>query len=153
MLISQTAEYALRAVVHLAAHADRPQTGRQIAQGTRVPLGYLSKVLQSLGRAGFVNAQRGRGGGFVLTRPASEISVLQVINAVDPFQRIRTCPLGLEAHGSKLCRLHRKLDDAFAAIELSFSEATFADLLGAPAAVGPLCATVNRAPPKKLRPR
>ena len=63
VIISRTAEYALRAVVHLAAAEGETvsQTVGQIAAGTQVPLGYLSKVLQSLSRAGLIVSQRGLG--------------------------------------------------------------------------------------------
>ncbi len=138
-MISQTAEYALRAIVWLAAHGTEPQTTVQIAKATRVPAGYLSKVLQSLGRARLVSSQRGLYGGFTLARPAGEIHVLEVVNAVDPIQRIRTCPLGLKSHGKKLCALHQRLDDAIAHIENAFSESTIADLLAEPLTSSPLC--------------
>ena len=94
-MFSQTAEYALRAVVALADGGGKPLTTQQIAGMTKVPANYLAKVLQSLGRAGIVSSQRGLGGGSVLARPAAEISVYEVIEAVDSIQRIRTCPLGL----------------------------------------------------------
>src|SRR5688572_19877331 len=102
-MVSQTAEYALRAVVCLGSQADTPMTTQQIADATRVPAGYLSKVLQALGRAGLVHSQRGLHGGFTLGRPMDQLSVLDVINAVDPLKRIERCPLGLATHGTNLC--------------------------------------------------
>src|SRR5690606_24224619 len=111
-LFSQTAEYALRAVVCLAQHADTSLTTQQIAEMTRVPPGYLSKVLQSLARAKLVASQRGIGGGFTLLRPPDKITILDVLNIVDPLVRIKTCPLGLKSHGTKLCALHRRIDEA-----------------------------------------
>lgn len=138
-LFTQTIEYALRAVVWLADHPDRSQTTQQIAAATRVPAGYLSKVLQNLGRGGLVRAQRGLHGGFMLTRSPEELTVLDVINVVDPIERIRECPLGLESHGTNLCPLHRKLDDALAAIEEAFGKSTIADLLETPSKSRPLC--------------
>ena len=138
-MFSQTTEYALRAVVWLAAHPAQPQTTQQIAATTRVPAGYLSKVLQALGRANLVNSQRGLYGGFTLTRSADTISVLEVVNAVDPIQRIVTCPLGLKSHGRELCALHKRLDGAIAHIERAFSESTIADLLAEPSTSHPLC--------------
>ncbi len=138
-LFSQTTEYALRAVVCLAAHPHEPQTTVQIADTTRVPAGYLSKVLQALGRANLVTSQRGLYGGFTLTRPPEEISLLEVINAVDPISRIATCPLGLQAHGTELCALHRRLDDAIAHIQDVFTKSTLADLLTEPSGSQPLC--------------
>ncbi len=132
-------EYALRAVVWLAAHSPEPQTTQQIAAATHVPAGYLSKVLQSLARARLVRSQRGLYGGFVLARAADKIRVIEVVNAVDPIQRIETCPLGLQSHGQKLCSLHRRLDDAIAHIEHAFSRSTLADLLAEPENSPPLC--------------
>lgn len=138
-MISQTAEYALRAAVYLADQPAGPQTTRDIARATRVPVGYLSKVLQSLGRAGIVQAQRGLHGGFVLSRPPEELTVWEVIQAVDPLQRIRQCPLGLKAHGVNLCPMHKRLDDAMAMVEQAFRQSTLAELLAQPTTSRPLC--------------
>jgi Rrf2 family transcriptional regulator, nitric oxide-sensitive transcriptional repressor len=131
-MISQTAEYALRAVSCLASGEGLPLTTHQVAQAVKVPVGYLSKVLQALGRAGLVSATRGLHGGFVLTRPASQISVLEVISAVDPLQRITTCPLNIPSHGAELCPLHRRLDDALAMMEETFRGTSIAELVEQP---------------------
>ncbi|HEY9793980.1 MAG TPA: Rrf2 family transcriptional regulator [Candidatus Obscuribacterales bacterium] len=137
-MISQTAEYALRAVVFLAKNANTAYTTDQIAKVTQVPAPYLSKVLQPLIKARLVQSQRGLGGGFSLATPAGKITILQVINAVDPIERIETCPLGLEDHTSTLCPLHKRLDDAIALIEEAFAKTTISELLQAPAD-NPLC--------------
>jgi DNA-binding IscR family transcriptional regulator len=79
-----------------------------------------------------VSAQRGRGGGFQAARPANEISVLEVVSAVDAVRRIHTCPLGLAAHGTNLCPLHRKLDDAARSIEEAFRITSIGSLAGVP---------------------
>ncbi len=138
-MLSQTVEYALRAVVHLANVAPDPATTDQIAKITRVPKAYLSKVLQSLVRGGIVHSQRGLGGGMTLARPASQMTLLDVVNAVEPIQRIRTCPLGLSTHGIRLCPLHRRLDEALAEVETAFSNTNLADLLAEPSQSVPLC--------------
>lgn len=138
-MFSHTVEYALRAVVWLADKYPEPLTTRQIALSTRVPAGYLSKVLQGLARAGLVQAQRGLHGGFTLTRPPERIFVLDIINAVDPLQRIRRCPLDLPAHGPNLCSLHRRLDQATALIEKSLGDSSIAELLTDPHNSRPLC--------------
>ena len=143
MTISQTAEYALRAVVWLASHPDAALSTHEIARVTRVPAGYLSKVLQSLNRAGLVVSHAGRNGGFRLARPATQISVLDVINAVDPVERIRRCPLELEAHGGKLCPLHQRLDRAIGLMEQAFAESTIAELLTEPNRTAPLCEVLS----------
>jgi Rrf2 family protein len=138
-MISQTAEYALRAVVCLASQPDVALTTQQIAVTTRVPPSYLSKVLQSLGRASIIHSQRGLHGGFTLARPLEALTVLEVVNAVDPLQRIRTCPLKLESHGTNLCPLHRRLDEAMAQVERSFAETTIAELMAELTTSKPLC--------------
>ena len=138
-MLSQTAEYALRVITFLASREHEPVTTKQIAQATRVPEGYLSKVLQSLSRGGLVKSQRGLHGGSVLTRGAGEISVFDVIEAVDPIRRIRSCPLELRSHGIRLCPLHRRLDDAIAMVEKAFRESTIAELLREETGSTPLC--------------
>lgn len=138
-MLSQTVEYALRAAVHLAQEAPSARTTDQIAEATRVPRAYLSKVLQSLARAGVVNSQRGLGGGMALGKPAAELTILEVVNAVEPIQRIRTCPLGLAAHGVHLCPLHRRLDNALATVEEAFRGTTLAEVIAEPTKSVPLC--------------
>jgi Rrf2 family protein len=138
-MFSQTVEYALRALVALAAEPDRPHTNRQLAKVTKVPGPYLSKVLQLLAREGLVEAQRGVQGGFRLSRPAAEITILAAVDAVDPIRRIKTCPLGLKAHGKRLCPLHNKMDAALAHIEEAFASTTLADVIAEPSASVPLC--------------
>jgi Rrf2 family nitric oxide-sensitive transcriptional repressor len=139
-MFSQTVEYALRAVVHLASVSPQARTTEQIAEVTRVPRAYLSKVLQSLGRAGVVHSQRGVGGGMTLTKPAAELTILEVVNAVEPIQRIRVCPLGLESHGTHLCPLHKRMDNALATVEEAFQRTTLAEVLAEPTLSVPLCA-------------
>lgn len=140
-MISKTAEYALRAVVHLASvvlenEADASQTLGQIAGHTQVPAGYLSKVLQQLTRAGIVSSQRGLGGGFRLARSPESITVYDVVQPVDPIPRITACPLGLEAHAHGLCPLHANLDSAAEKVEAAFRATTIAQLCTVPE---PLC--------------
>ena len=145
-MFSQTVEYALRAVVQLAGVAPEPQTTEQVARATKVPQAYLAKVLQSLVQAGIVRSQRGVGGGMALARPPGELTILEVVNAVDPIQRIRSCPLELAAHGVNLCPLHRRVDAALALVEDAFRSTTLQEVLDEPSTSVPLCAfpTIRR---------
>ena len=145
-MISQTLEYALRAVVHLASEAPDPRTTDQISEATRVPRAYLSKVLQSLVRGGVVQSLRGIKGGMSLIKSPEELTILEVVNAVEPIQRIRTCPLGLAAHGVRLCPLHRRVDDALAMVEEAIAKSTLAELLREPNQSVPLCPFPNLKP-------
>ena len=138
-MFSQTAEYALRVVVHLASLDGKPATIPQIATATRVPQGYLAKVMQSLGRAGLIRSQRGFHGGSVLTRPANRITVYDTIQAVDPIRRIESCPLGIEDHGLNLCPLHRRLDQAIAMVANAFQHSSIEELAASPTSPRPLC--------------
>ena len=128
-VFSQTAEYALRAMVFLAERPNERWTNQQIAAGTQVPAGYLAKVLSALARAQLVVAQRGRDGGFAMTRPAVEVNILTILSAVEPIRRIHKCPLNLPEHKDKLCPLHQRLDDAMAGIERTFSASTLEELV------------------------
>jgi Rrf2 family protein len=138
-MFSQTVEYALRAIVFLADKSPEACTTEQIAEATHVPKPYLSKVLQNLGRGDIVRSQRGIGGGVSLVRPPSELTILEVVNAVEPIQRIKSCPLGLKSHGKNLCPLHRRMDDAMASVEAAFRSTTLAEVLAEPTGSPPLC--------------
>lgn len=138
-MFSQTVEYALRAVACLSMNRESPQTTAEIAKTTHVPKAYLSKVLQSLRHSGIVESYRGIGGGIALAHDPEELTILQVVNAVDPIRRIRECPLGLAAHGVRLCPLHRRLDDALASVEEAFRSTTLAEVLAEPSDSVPLC--------------
>lgn len=138
-MISQTVEYALRAIVTIAQHDGQPCTAQQISKITQVPAPYLSKLMQGLVRAGLASSQRGLHGGFALAKSADELTIWEVVDAVEPFQRILDCPLGIESHGGTLCPLHRRLDRAMATVEEQFRGTTIADMLAEPGAVTPLC--------------
>ncbi len=138
-MISQTAEYALRAMVYLAQYPEQSHTNQQIARVTRVPTGYLAKVLQNLSRAGLITSRRGLGGGFALAKPPGEITIYEIVQAVDPIPRITSCPLKLKAHRDKLCPLHQRLDNAWELVEQSFRSTTLGDIIDEADEEGVLC--------------
>ena len=139
-MFSQTVEYALRAMVQLAYAGSEGCSTDHLAQRTQVPRAYLSKVLQGLREAGLVKSRRGVGGGIRLLNAPEEISILAVVNAVEPIKRIETCPLGIQAHGNQLCPLHAKVDGALQMIEDSFGNTTLADVIsGKHQGLLPLC--------------
>lgn len=138
-MFSQTTEYALRAMSCLALKPDRLVPTPTLAKQTQVPSNYLAKVLQQLAAANLIVGRRGVGGGYRLARSAKQINLLDVINAVTNVKRITSCPLGLSNHGSNLCALHRKADEAAAAVINVFHGVTLADLLDDPNPNKPLC--------------
>lgn len=138
-MISQTVEYALRAVVTIAQHDGRPCTAQQLSVITHVPAPYLSKLLQGLVRAGLISSRRGLHGGFLLAKDSAKLTIWEVVDAVDPFHRIHECPLGIKSHGSTLCPLHDRLDQAMEVVEEMFQKTTVADVLSEPGSLTPLC--------------
>lgn len=92
--LTKRADYAIRAVVALAAAApDRRLSVRQMAAEHAIPVRFLPQVMADLVGAGLVEGLTGRVGGYRLTRPAAAISVLEVIEAVEGDSRRRTCVL------------------------------------------------------------
>jgi Rrf2 family protein len=137
-MLSKTAEYALRAVAYLASQSGKPASADRLAEKTKVPRRYLHRVLQDLVAASFVQSRSGPGGGYELTVNTEDLSILDVVNAVSPLERIRKCPLGLGSHTS-LCPLHAELDRAYAATETAFAGVTIRDLIESANPVVPLC--------------
>lgn len=139
-MISQTGEYALRAVVYLAQRPlDQSFSAQQISAGTKVSVGYLQKVLRMLSRAKLLTAQRGTGGGFALTKLPSAITILEVLEAVDSgVERIERCPLGIKGH-TELCALHRMLDEQLANTERVYATTYVSDIVGTLDPIRPLC--------------
>ncbi len=149
-MFSQTVEYALRAVVYLAQNPDRSCTTEEVAKATQVPSAYLAKILQGMVRSGVIRSQRGVGGGVKLARMPEDLTILEVVNAVEPIQRIKVCPLGLSTHGANLCPLHKRLDNALAAVESAFAGTTLAEVVNEPTTSVPLC---EFPPMQELHPR
>jgi Rrf2 family transcriptional regulator, nitric oxide-sensitive transcriptional repressor len=151
-MFSQTNEYALRVIIYLALFPDKPAKNADIAKVTQVPPGYLYKVLQTLDRAGLVRGQRGMHGGFTLARSPDQISVLDVISAVDPLPRVRICPLHIEGHALHLCALHKRVDQAFSRVEDAFAKTTVTELLQDTVNSKPLCdGECHREKPEALK--
>ncbi len=137
-MLSKTAEYALRAVVWLAREPGRAESSEHLAEATKVPRRYLHKVLQDLVHAQIVRSQSGPGGGYALNMPPRHVSILDVVNAVAPLERIHACPLGLSSH-TRLCPLHKELDRAYEATEQAFARVTLEKLTTSTDTIYPLC--------------
>lgn len=128
-MISQTAQYALRAVVCLAARPQTALTTEQLAEMTKVPVMYLSKVMQALARADLVSSKPGKTGGFSLKAAAETLTVLSVIEAIDPPSYVDPCPLELQAYGNVLRPLHQRLAHINAQVRNECRKVFIKDLL------------------------
>lgn len=116
--LSQTSEYALRAMVWIASQTPQtPVRARDLSEATQVPPQYLSKILRRLVLAGLLESRKGRGGGFTLGRPAREIRFRDVLVAVDAYPVGGRCAFGWEACDARRpCPLHglwSELSDGF----------------------------------------
>lgn len=141
-MLSKTAEYALRAVTCLAAEHEKPLSADVLAEKTKVPRRYLTRVMQDLAAAGLVDSRSGPGGGYILAKNTAQLTILDVVNAVAPLERIKACPLGLGSHTS-LCPLHSELDKAYAATESAFAAVTISQLVDSTSPIVPLCEVSN----------
>ncbi len=107
MFLSQSAKYALRASIYLAENGDGPHLSRDIAEALDVPAQYLAKILQDLARNGLLVSAKGRGGGFRLALPPSQIELLRVVRAIEGDRFGEGCALGLpDCSETSPCALH-----------------------------------------------
>lgn len=91
--VSKLTDYATVVMGHLAVAAQRVHSAAEVAQCTGIALPTTSKVLKALARAGLLRSARGQGGGYILARPAAEISVAQIVRSFEG-------PVGLTECGS-----------------------------------------------------
>jgi Rrf2 family protein len=139
-VLSVTTEYALRAVTCLASQQACGQmswAANELATVTKIPRRYLHRVMQRLVAAGIVDSRCGSQGGYALKLDVKLLTILDVVNAVEPLPRICSCPLNLKSHTS-LCPLHAELDRAYAACEDAFRKVTIHDLLNSTGPIVPL---------------
>lgn len=130
--LNNTCTYAIRAALYVAgAH---PAEGafvstRRIAEDLEVPFAFLTKVLQPLTQAGLLVSQRGSTGGVALARPASAITLLDVLTSVGGDGVFHECLLGLPTcSDTKPCALHHHWGEQRARLANLFSETTLAEL-------------------------
>lgn len=93
MRVSAKADYAVRAVAELAASPDGPVKGERLADSQDIPLQFLEHILLDLKHSGIVRARRGAKGGYWLAKPAEEVSIADVIRAVEgPIANVQSAP-------------------------------------------------------------
>lgn len=116
MRTTAKADYAVRAAVELAAAGGGTRTAEEIAQSAGIPINFLENILADLRRGGIVQSRRGSGGGHMLARPADEISLADVIRAVEgPLANVRgISPDALEYEGASA-----RLRDVWVAVRAS----------------------------------
>lgn len=129
-MLSTASEYALRSMCCLARNGLDAMTAEMVAAETDIGSEYLSKVLGQLARGGLVRSRRGRGGGFSLALPPAEISLLDIIDQVDPFPQFIETPAACDpCHHAEMCTLHSVLNEAIEAMRDRFAQTTLQDVL------------------------
>lgn len=143
MRVSAKADYAVRAAVELAAAGEGPTKGEKLAEAQEIPLQFLEHILLELKHSGIVRARRGAKGGYWLAKPADEVTVADVVRAVEgPIANVQSMPPeSIEYRGSA-----EHLQEVWIAVRASLrsvlEEVTMADLVSGelPAIVGELTA-------------
>jgi len=133
LTLSYRGDYVVRAALFLAAswndHASYSKV-KEISDGMRLPLSYTPQILGLLSRAGIVESRAGRGGGYRLTRPPSEVSLLDVVEAADGKLQVERCPIrGDPCRPEDPCLLHPAWSKAASAVQDSLGDTALADLV------------------------
>ena len=132
-LYSKGCEYAIRALMCVAPDDSTERfQAKNVCQKAGIPESFTRKVFQALVNGGFLEAARGPGGGYSLTQEPSEISLLEIIEAVDGVETFDACIMGLpECDSSKPCPLHDTWSKAKEGLIGRLRSQTLADLVKA----------------------
>lgn len=130
-MLSQTAEYALRAVLYVAQHgSQRLVQVNEMAEALRIPRNYLSKTVHALVREGVLSSTRGKTGGFRLAIPPERLYVLQVVAPFGSLGETRHCLLGHpQCSDRTACAAHARWKQVADRVAEFFRETTIAELL------------------------
>jgi Rrf2 family protein len=132
MCLSQTTGYAIRALSCLDDASCAPHLIRNVAKCSGVSKPYLAKVANLLARHGLIVAKRGYRGGIALARPADEITLLEIVKAVEGDNWIAPCLLGMdECHANRMCPTHAVWQEVSRQLEVALTTATLADVVRA----------------------
>ena len=130
MKLTRGGEYGIRGVLYLARHDDgKVSMLSAIAEAQDVPPRFLAKIFQALAKAGVVKSHRGAKGGFSLARPASEITIKDVIEAIEGPIYLNVCLVAEgECDRDKICPVHAVWQEAQEKMMSVLAGANFADL-------------------------
>lgn len=130
-MLSNTAQYALRAMIHLGQReGEGPIRVDDIAEQLDVPRNYLSKILHALVREGVVKSLRGPRGGFALARPAASVKLYDVVAPFDDIEARRVCLLGRqECSDINPCVIHEHWKATASQVATFFRETSLAQVV------------------------
>jgi Rrf2 family protein len=132
MQLTRAADYAVRIMIHLAAlpPGSRPNRAALAVAGD-IPEHFVAKILQSLARAGLIDSQRGMNGGFTLAREPEEVTLLEIVEAIEGPTRLNVCLIPGDSCGRKAwCPAHMawaEAQEAMTSVLRRFTIAKLAD--------------------------
>jgi Rrf2 family protein len=139
MRVSAKADYAVRAAAELAAHEEGPVKGELLAEAQDIPLQFLEHILLELKHHGIVRARRGAKGGYWLARPADEVTIADIVRAVEgPIAHVQSTPPEAISYRGNAEPLQEVWIAVRASLRAVLEEVTLADLVNndLPAIVG-----------------
>ncbi|MCW5983097.1 MAG: Rrf2 family transcriptional regulator [Bryobacteraceae bacterium] len=130
MIYSRSAEYAIRAFVYLADVPDgKYAMVKNIAEESEIPTHFLAKILQQLARKGFLRSSKGPTGGFSLRKTPGDISLLELVDAIDGLAEYERCPSGMtECNDEAQCGMHESWKELRSRIIGYLEETSIADV-------------------------
>ncbi len=130
MRVSAKADYAVRAAVELAAAEEGPIKGERLAEAQDIPLQFLEHILLELKHQGIVRARRGAKGGYWLAKPADEVTVAEIVRAVEgPIAHVQSAPPEDIAYRGNSEHLQKVWIAVRASLRAVLEEVTLADLV------------------------
>lgn len=129
-LYSKGCQYALRALAYVVAELDdSPFQAKDVCEKVGIPEPFTRKIFQALVQGGFLKAHRGPGGGYTLTRPPEETSLLFVIKAIEGEDTFDHCVMGFpECDGENPCPMHHIWVDAKKTLAGQLESSTLSDM-------------------------
>lgn len=128
-MITKKTEYAIRALSELASDPSRRMTANQVAQRQEIPPKYLPQIVSELSQAGLLHSVRGYGGGIRLARPPHEITLMQIIEAVQGPPILIDCQFGAgECSFMEDCSIRKIYDRALRAMRKEFENARLSEV-------------------------
>lgn len=133
MTISNTTDYAIRIMMCLAENnLDGPLSGRIISEEMNIPYNYFLKIVPRLKRAGLVESYQGKTGGFVMLKPADQVSLFDIICAMEDGYILNSCLIDegeCSRSAAPYCKVHAKLEEIQAKIDASLKNFMLTDMI------------------------
>ncbi len=107
MFLSKTTEYAVRILIYMAAKDNDLYKTGELSQALKIPYKYLTKIMTDLARHDFITSVKGRSGGFTIAKPLTQITLYDIVNAVEGADQLHSCILGFpDCSPENPCALH-----------------------------------------------